>query len=113
MIDCGFSASLIASNTVLRNFNSMERTITIEAVIHRINSYLYEFLVTSNSRCKGKKIKDLNCPDEATFALVFRNNEVLSATGDFEFQVGDVAAVIASPVLEKELKKLFSKKGLF
>jgi len=113
MIDCGFSASLVASNTVLRNFNKKNGNVSIEAAVHRIQSYIYEFKVEEKSPCNRKNIGNIKCPKDATFALVFRNNEVLSATGDLTFQTGDTVAAIATKEMEDELKRLFIKKGLF
>ena len=114
MIDCGFSASLVASNTVLRNFSKNDKkNVSIEAAIHRIQSYIYEYKVMDNSPCNSKQIGSVKCPKDATFALVFRDNNVISATGDLTFQTGDVVAILSTKEMESELTQLFIKKGLF
>ena len=113
MIDCGFSASLVASNTVLRSLNNSKHNVSIEAAIHRIQSYIYEYEVVEKSPCNSVKIGDIKCPNDTTFALVFRGNDVLSATGELTFQTGDIVAVISTKEMESELKSLFIKKGLF
>ncbi len=113
MIDCGFSASLVASNSVLRSLTRAERNICIEAALHRLQSYIYEFQVTETSPCKDKKIGECKCPKNTTFGLVFRKDEVLSATGDLKLLAGDIVATIATKETIKDLEPLFINKGLF
>lgn len=108
LIDCGFSASLISVNTVLRLLEG--GTIRLDAILQNFNANLSEFKVLPNSPLVGKPLKDCGLPPSAVLALVFRSSEVLTPSGMTVLRPGDVAVAIVTSETMKELEPLFPKK---
>ncbi|OVE81769.1 Trk system potassium transport protein TrkA [bacterium M21] len=113
MIDTGFSTTLSAVNSVLRDADINPVSVGIDAVLHRFNAFVYEFKVTAESPICNLAIKDCKFPKAAVFSLIFRGEQVFVPTGDLVIEAGDVVAIIAEPETAKALKPLFAKKGLF
>ncbi len=113
MIDCGFTSSLVAVNTVLRSIGTGSGTISIDAILHRINAYLYEFKVQEGAPACGMKVDEIKFPLAAVLALVFRNGQVLAVTGNLELHKGDVVVTIANRKTFNQIEPLFRKKGFF
>lgn len=113
MIDCGFNASLVSVNTVLRTLGTGTGMLSIDALLHRVRAYVFEFKIYSYSEVCNKKIFEINMPAEAVFALVFRDGDVICPSGDFELLEGDIVSVISSPETGKALGPIFNKKGVF
>lgn len=111
MIDCGFNASLVSVNTVLRKLGTGTGMLNIDALLHRVRAYVFEFRINSHSQVCNKKIFETKLPSEAVFALVFRNDEVICPSGDFQLLEGDVVSVISSPDTVKALDPIFNNKG--
>jgi len=112
MIDSGFSSSLVAVNTVLRQIQVKTETVSIEAILNRINACIFEFKVNKGSIVCNKRIDEIKFPLSTTLALVFRDNKVISATGALRFEEGDIATTVTSSDNVKALEPLFAKKGL-
>jgi trk system potassium uptake protein TrkA len=108
-IDCGFSSRLVASNSVLRH--PISGNLSVNAILHRINACVFEFTVAPDSPIAGKLIRDYRFPASAVLALVFRDKEVLTPSGDLVMAPGDVVATMALPETGKELVPHFRARS--
>ena len=115
MIDCGFNSGLVSVNTVLRTIGTGKSILGIEAVLHRCNAYVYEFIVEEGAPIAAVAIKDVENPYKAIFAMVFRDEQALNASGDLVIAANDIVAIIATPEKAEKIAAMFraSKKGLF
>ncbi len=114
IIDCGFNSSLVAVNTVLRHLGTGGGKLSIDAVLHRVDAYVYEFEIEAGSELCDKKVQDCGILDYAVIALIFRNdNESIVPYGTLELKTGDIVTVIATKETAKGLGKIFTKKTLF
>jgi len=114
VIDCGFNSGLVAVNTVLRHLGTGTGKLSIDAVLHRTDAYVYEFEIESGSELCNKQVHECGILDYAVIALIFRKgNEVIVPSGSLELIAGDIVAIIATKDTAKKLGKLFTKKGLF
>ncbi|OGV48161.1 MAG: hypothetical protein A2X49_09010 [Lentisphaerae bacterium GWF2_52_8] len=113
MIDCGFSYSLVAVNTILQHISTDMENMGINAILHLINAYLFEFKVAAGSELCNKRIADFSFPETALIAMLFRGNEVYAASGDFILRENDVVAMIATSESVREIQPLFARKGFF
>jgi trk system potassium uptake protein TrkA len=115
MIDCGFNSGLVSVNTVLRNVGTGRSVRGIEAVLHRCNAYVYEFKVEQGAPVADTAIKDVDNPDQAIFAMVFREDRSLNASGDLVVIPGDTVAIITTPEKAEKIASLFrpAKRGIF
>jgi len=110
-IDCGFSPRLVAVNDVL-NLLGLE-TGRIHAILHRFHAYVYEFEVQSGSWACGRKISGFHTKSpDAIFSMVFRDNDMLPATGELELREGDRVAIVGTSAMEQKLVRLFRRKRL-
>jgi trk system potassium uptake protein TrkA len=108
-IDCGFSSRLVASNSVLRN--PITDRLSVNAILHRVNACIFEFTVAPDSPIADKLIRDYRFPASAVLALVFREGEVLTPSGDLVMAPGDVVATMALPETAKELLPHFRSRS--
>jgi len=106
MIDCGFSRWLVAGNSILRHISSINHTHT-NAILHRADAFVSEYLVKKSSTVCGKYIDKCNFPLSTVLSLVFRGPQVLTPSGDLQLCEGDIVAAITTPESEKKLGKLF------
>ena len=114
IIDCGFNSGLVAVNTVLRHLETGSGKLSIDAVLHRVNAYVYEFEIKAGSELCDQKVQDCGILDYAVIALIFRNgDEIIVPSGSLELKTGDIVAIIATKDTAKKLGKLFIKKRLF
>ncbi len=114
IIDCGFNSGLVAVNTVLRHLETGSGKLSIDAVLHRVDAYVYEFEIESGSELCNKQIQNCGILDYAVIALIFRNgDEIIVPSGSLELKIGDIVAIIATKETAKKLGKLFIKKRLF
>jgi len=103
LIDCGFSASQIAVNTVLRLLGL--GVFRIDANLESYGAKLAEFKVTKRSPLAGKKIKECMLP--ARLALILRANETITPSGNTVITPGDVTIAIVTADLARKLEKFF------
>lgn len=103
LIDCGFSASQIAVNTVLRLLGL--GIFRIDVNLESYGAKLAEFKVTRNSPLAGKMIKQCGLP--SNLALILRGDETITPSGDTVLQPGDTAISIVTEELAKTMKPLF------
>ena len=105
VLDCGFSATLISVNTVLRLLGG--GTLRQDANLQNYGARLAEYRVTSRSPLTGKMLKGCTLPTGTVLALLFRGDEVLTPTGSTQLQKGDVIVTIVTRDTSKKLSKLF------
>ncbi|OGV51844.1 MAG: hypothetical protein A2017_19070 [Lentisphaerae bacterium GWF2_44_16] len=110
MIDCGFNSSLVAVNSILR-IPEIENYFSIDAILHHINAYLYEYKVQAGSPACGRTIDEIKFPKSVVIALVFRRDEVISASGGLRIMADDIVATIATLDMIKTTAPFFSKRG--
>ena len=113
IIDCGFSKSIIAINTVLRVLNLTSESMRVDAILSRVNAFILEFTVHPESTVCGKRIADIKFPLSAVLAMVFRKGEVLSASGGLILQEGDVVVTITERDKISRIEPLFCKRSIF
>jgi trk system potassium uptake protein TrkA len=112
MIDSGFSSSLVAVNTVLRQLDAEAETVSVDAILNRIDAYVFEFKVHSGSQVCGKCINEIKFPLSTVLAVVFRKGNVISAAGNLRLEENDTVATVTTYDKLKALEPLFEKKGL-
>lgn len=110
MIDCGFSKWLVAVNSILRHISTINRTHT-NAILHRADAYVSEFEVQKGAPVCNSKIDECILPESTVLSMVFRDDKVISPSGDLELLPGDLVAVIATPESEKVLGSLFKRSN--
>ena len=108
MIDCGFSTTLTAVNSILRMLES--GTMRIDAFLQMFHARLTEFRVSNSSPLCGKELATCNLPSSTLFALAFRRDEIIAPSGNTILQPGDTVVAIVTPEVEKELEPLFPEK---
>lgn len=110
-IDCGFSPRLVAVNSVLNIIGT--ETARVHAILQRTPAYVYELNVTPSSPICGKKISYYEKTLPVILSLIFRNGELLPATGDLKLKAHDQVAAVATPQNIKRLEQHFKKKKMF
>lgn len=70
---------------------------------------LVEEKVDQTAIANGKKLSDLNLPDQATIVAVLRKGELISPSGDLEFQPSDEVLAVVVQSQKKELARFFDK----
>ena len=108
LIDCGFSATLTAVNTVLRYLGG--GALRLDANLMNFGARLAEFKITSRSPLVGIPLKDCVLPPCTVLALIFRGEEVITPTGTTCLQQGDTVVTIVTRDTAKRLEPLFPKE---
>jgi trk system potassium uptake protein TrkA len=75
--------------------------------LNNMNAEVLEFLVSSNSKVIGKKIKDINFPRSAIIGGVIRDDKGLIALGDFQIMEGDKVLICSLYEGISKVEKLF------
>ena len=104
-IDCGFSATLISLNTVLRLLEG--GMMRVDATLQQFHANLTEFKVSKGAALCGKMLSEVSLPSSAILALVFRGNDVITPSGNTVLQENDVAVAIVTSESSRELEPLF------
>lgn len=113
IIDCGFNTGLVAVNTVLRHLGTGAGNLSIDAVLHRVDAYVYEFEIQNGSPLCNVHVYECGLQEYAVIALIFRNkDEVIVPYGDLLLNAGDIVAVIATKETAKKIGTFFAKKRL-
>ncbi len=109
-IDACFSPRTAALNSIINLIQGEDRQ--IGAIMHRISAEVFEMTVTPKSKIAGTSIRDSSCPSGAVFAMIFRGNVIIPATGNQVFQVGDLVVIMGERYALKRAQKLFAPKGI-
>ena len=105
IIDCGFNSTLVSVNALFRLMGN--GTYQIDTKLQRFHANLKEFRVTDRSRLCGKSLSECTLPPSTVFAMLFRNDEVITPSGATVFQAGDIAVAIVTPETARELEPYF------
>ncbi|MCA0454545.1 MAG: chloride channel protein [Chloroflexi bacterium] len=70
--------------------------------------HVFEFHIDGNSGVSGKRIADIQWPQESVVAAIHRGRKQIVPHGSTEIQAGDALTIIAEPELEPELAKLLN-----
>ena len=82
MIDCCFSPLVATVNMLLKHVGSnASRSV---AIMNRIPAEVVEMEVQPNAVAANRKIADIDCPRDAVFAIIIRDNVLVPAVGNQE-----------------------------
>ncbi len=109
LIDCGFSATLIAANTVLRLLGG--GTLRLDANLLNYGARFAEYRLTKHSPLAGKTLLACALPPSIVFALVFRKNDVITPSGQTVLQIGDIVVSVVTKETAKILSSLFPEES--
>mgnify|MGYP000694240375 FL=1 len=104
-VDTLINKKLLAANEIfrfIRKGNILELN-----KLNNMNAEVLEFLVSSNSKVIGKKIKDINFPRSAIIGGVIRDDKGLIALGDFQIKEGDKVLICSLYEGIGKVEKLF------
>ena len=104
-VDTLINKKLLAANEIfrfIRNGNILDLN-----KLNNMNAEVLEFLVRSNSKVIGKKIKDINFPRSAIIGGVIRDDKGLIALGDFQIKEGDKVLIWSLYEGISKVEKLF------
>ena len=82
-------------------------TMRVDAFLQMFHAQLTEFRISNSSPLCGKALAACKLPASTLFALLFRNDEVITPAGGTVFMPGDIVVSIVTPETEKELAPLF------
>ena len=108
LIDCGISSTLAAVNAVLRMLET--GTMRVDAYLQMFHAQLTEFRISNSSPLCGRSLATCKLPMSTLFALLFRDDEVITPSGGTILRPGDVVVSIVTPETEKELAPLFPER---
>ena len=104
-VDTLINKKLLAANTIFRYIRKGE--VVAMTKLSNMNAELLEFIVKPTSKICDKHIKDLEFPRSAIIGGVIRNNEGISALGNFRIQANDRVVVCCLPRSIKTVEQLF------
>ena len=108
LIDCAFSATLVAANSVLRLLEDTNKRVDVQ--LQNFNAAISEFRIFSSSPLCGKTLSAAKLPASLVLALVFRGNELFAPAGDTVMLEGDVVVTIVTRDTQRMIEKLFPAK---
>jgi trk system potassium uptake protein TrkA len=104
-VDTLLNKKLLAANHIFRYIRKGE--VVAMTRLNNLNAEILEFNVKPNSHLKGKFIRELRIPKEATIGGVIRNKEGIVALGGFQIAEGDKIVVCCLPRAIPKIEKLF------
>lgn len=104
-IDCGFSASLISVNTILKMLDGS--LAHLDANLQCYGAKFAEFKITKASPLAGKMMKFCELPKTTVLALLLRGEETITPSGSTVLEPGDIAVAIVTKDSAKKLAPLF------
>ena len=104
-VDTLINKKLLAANEIFR-FTRKGNILELNK-LNNMNAEVLEFLVSSNSKVIGKKIKDINFPRSAIIGGVIRDDKGLIALGDFQIKEGDKVLICSLYEGISKVEKLF------
>ena len=107
-IDCAISSTLVAVNSVLRMLET--GTMRVDAYLQMFHAQLTEFRVSNSSPLCGRSLASCKLPASTLFALLFRDDEIITPSGGTIFRPGDIVVSIVTPESEKEIAPLFPER---
>lgn len=107
LLDRAVSPPLSMINAILHFIRG--KHVKAAALFHKLPGELLDVVIPPKGKWAGKAIKDARIPDGVTVASVLRNEQVLVATGELEFEEGDRLIVFSPPDAVSKLESLFRK----
>jgi len=83
------------------------KNVQAASLLHNLPGELLDVIITAEHNLTGKKIKDMRLPRDAIIAMVLRDGEMVTATGDLMFDVGDRVLIFAHPNCVKKIQSMF------
>src|SRR5690606_35905018 len=104
-VDTLLNKKLLAANHIFRYIRKGE--VVAMTRLNNLNAEILEFNVKPTSPLKGKFIRDIRIPREATIGGVIRNKKGIIALGGFQIAEGDRVVVCCLPSAIPKIEKLF------
>ncbi len=107
-IDCAFSATLVAANSVLRLLEGGNKRVDVQ--LQSLRAAISEFRIAAGSPLCGKAISAAKLPASLVLALVFRGSEIFAPAGDTVLLEGDVVVAVVTRDTLRMIDKIFPAK---
>ena len=107
-IDCAFSATLVAANSVLRLLEGGNKRVDVQ--LQSFKAAISEFRIAHTSPLCGKTLSAAKLPASLILALVFRGSEIFAPAGDTVLLEGDIVVAVVTRDTMRALDKLFPAK---
>lgn len=104
-IDTLINKKTLAANKIFK-YVRQGKIVAINTLTN-MNAQLVEYVITEKTKAHGKKIKELNLPEEAIIGGVIRQKKGFIALGDFKIMAGDKLVICCLPPVIKKIEKLF------
>ena len=104
-MDTLVNKKLLAANEIFR-FIRKGNVLELNK-LNNMNAEVLEFLISKDSKVKGKKIKDLDFPRASIVGGVIRDGVGMIALGDFKIRRGDKILVCSLYSAINKVEKLF------
>ena len=107
-IDCAFSGTLVAANSVLRLLEGTNKRVDVQ--LQSFNAAISEFRILRSSPLCGKTLAAAKIPASLVLALVIRGSEIFAPAGDTVLIEGDVVVAVVTRDMNRTIDKLFPSK---
>ena len=104
-IDTLINKKLLAANHIFRHIRKGKVVALMR--LNNLNSEILEFEVKPTSKVRGKLIREIEFPEEATIGGVVRDGVGVIALGDFKIRAGDRVVVCCLPDAIPKIERLF------
>ncbi|MBD0852490.1 Trk system potassium transporter TrkA [Maribacter arenosus] len=104
-IDTLINKKLLAANHIFRHIRKGKVVALMR--LNNLNSEILEFEVKPTSKVRGKLIREIEFPEEATIGGVVRDGIGVIALGDFKIRSGDRVVVCCLPDAIPKIERLF------
>jgi len=107
-IDCAFSATLVAANSVLRLLEGGNTRVDVQ--LQSFRAAISEFRISHASPLCGKTLSDAKLPASLILALVFRGSEIFAPAGGTVLLEGDVVVAVVTHDTMRTINRIFPEK---
>ena len=107
-IDCAFSATLVAANSVLRLLEGANKCVDVQ--LQSLKAAISEFRILGSSPLCGKSLSAAKLPASLVLALVIRGSEIFAPAGDTVLIEGDIVVAVVTRDTQRMVDKLFPAK---
>ena len=104
-IDCTFSATLVAANSVLRLLEGGNTCVDVQ--LQSFKAAISEFRISRSSPLCGKTLSDVKLPASLILALVFRGSEIFAPAGGTVLLEGDVVVAVVTRDTMRTINRIF------
>ncbi len=107
-IDCAFSATLVAANSVLRLLEGGSKCVDVQ--LQSLKAAISEFRILGSSPLCGKTLSAAKLPASLVLALVIRGSEIFAPAGDTVLIEGDIVVAVVTRDTQRVIDKIFPAK---